>query len=102
MSSFKLPETVTVWTPAGNDGFGGFTWARSEMKARTARRAERVKDEKGDVIDTKFIVYSRTLIQTGAFVKKGVVVDLTPPSDAIKVLMNADNETMTDMKVCRG
>lgn len=102
MSRFKLPETVTVWTPQGNDGYGGVTWIRTETKARTARRTDRVRDDNGDMIDVKLAVYTRTPINVKSFVAKGSVVDLTPPSNAVEVRATAENETMTDMNVCYG
>lgn len=102
MSRFKLPETVTVWTPSGNDGFGGVTWIRTETKARTARRTDRVRDDNGDMIDVKLAVYTRVLIGVKSFVAKGSIADLTPPSTAYEVRVSADNESMTDMNVCYG
>ena len=102
MSRFKLPETVTVWTPQGNDGFGGVTWIRTEAKARTARRTDRVRDDNGDMIDVKLAVYTRVSINTKSFVAKGSIVDLTPTSTAVEIKATADNDTMTDMKVCYG
>lgn len=102
MSNFKLPETVTIWVSSGSDAYGGVSWTRTEAKARTARRSERMRDVNGDIIDVKLAVYTRSLIPIRSMVMKGIVTDLIPPSGAIDIRISADNETMTDMNVCYG
>ena len=98
-SRLKLPQFITYWTPTGNNGTGGKTWAAGvKIKARIADTNEEVFTADGKIQHARKAVYSKTDIPLGSYIVEGAHSGTTTPtSDAQLVIKASSNSTMTDM-----
>jgi len=61
---FTLPETITVWNEASNDGAGRKTWTRATYPARIAYTQKKFTDKNGDSAMSTAVCYSEGLLLT--------------------------------------
>ena len=93
----RLPETITIWTPTGNDGFGGIGYSGpTVVSARHADKIEKFTDANGDQQISKAVVYSRsTALRAGAVVYLGESVSPlpVPGSDDVRAVVSIPSGT---------
>lgn len=97
----RLPEKLTIWTPATNDGFGGQTWNGPFVVAsRQALKQEKFTDINGDQQISKAVAYSESdkLIITGARVLFGESGAIEPPPGADDVRAFTATPSGTNLK----
>ena len=83
---FTLPETITIWVEASDDGGGGKTWTRTTAKSRHALKVEQFRDAQGQLTVSKVIVYSKaTELVVGAMVLIGESPLSAPTADSEEV-----------------
>ena len=98
MSNFNLPDTITFWIPASNDGMGGKTWtAPVAIPARIALVTEEVFNPAGKSIITTHAIYTRTLLAPETYIALSEETALSPTSDAKKVVKATYTGSMSDM-----
>jgi len=101
MSGFRLPQTITYWSPSTVDGNGAVTYAPGiAVKARWIRKDGTVTDEKGLDQKSTHVVYSRTLIPKRAKISLSSLdlsSDANPPAGTREVIDTVENPSMTDM-----
>ena len=98
---FPLPEKLSIWTPATNDGFGGITWNGPFVVAsRQALRQEKFTDINGDQQISKAVCYSESeqLTTLGARLIFGESSAIEPPADADDVRAFAAIPSGTNLK----
>ena len=81
---FALPETITVWNPTDNDGFGGASWTEPvQYPARVTIRPEKMTDRSGDDFVSAAVAYSEgATLQENSRVTFTASIELLPPADA--------------------
>lgn len=97
---FNYPETITYWTPASNDGAGGFTYVPGvKVAARVAYKSKVVIDDQGKQVTTKYAVYTEADIPEKAWVYVGDAEgDAEPPDEARVVLEKSAVPSFTTAK----
>jgi len=80
---FSLPEKITLWREAGNDGFGGITWsAPAVLNARIAYKQEKFTDSNGDDSVSTAVVYTDGDMLLNDKVYFGTSTELSPVAAA--------------------
>lgn len=81
---FTLPEKITVWNAATEDGLGGKTWSGPFVyPARIAFTQKKFTDKNGDSKMSTAVCYSKGAgLLIGAMVLFGESTDAAPPSSA--------------------
>ena len=74
------PQDITVWEPAANDGFGGFTFpAPTLIKGRWEQKQELFKDADGEEQMSEAIVYVDTDVSVGQYIAEGDQTAIVDP-----------------------
>jgi len=98
--SFRLPETITIWNEATDDGGGGKTWTRTTAPSRHALVNTQFRDDKGQLNVSKASVYSRsTVLAVGSMVLIGESSSSEPTADAEEVRGFKSTPSGTTLKV---
>lgn len=86
---FDLPDTITIWNQAANNGLGGISWAAPVVaNARIANKAEKFTDPSGDDRVSKAVFYARaSVLLIGSKVFFGESTSPTPEKAADDVIM---------------
>jgi len=97
---FPLPDRITVWNVAGNDGAGGLTYsAPVQYDARIAYKQEKFTDKNGDQLMSVAVCYSpgvEMLIDSQVLFSESV--DASPPAAANDVRALSATPSGTDLK----
>ena len=100
MTSFNLPQTVTIWKPTTSDGFGGHSWAAPvTVPARWADVENDVTNAQGDIIRTSHAVYTEALIEVDDYVLLGASVAASPPQGALRIVRAKGNPSYLSLRV---
>jgi hypothetical protein len=99
MSATRLPQTITYWLPAGNDG-GGLSFAAPvTAPARFANQIKQMTKRDGTVFTPEIIAYTNADIRNGAMIAEGdQSASPTPTAEARSVQLAIRNTTMTNLK----
>lgn len=80
---FALPETITRWRKAGNDGFGRAVWSEPvSYPARIAYRAQEFTDSNGDRQVSTAMAYTEGDVKLADYIVFGASTAISPPPDA--------------------
>ena len=82
--TWPLPETITIWNPAGNDGLGGIIWSPPiYVQARIAYKQQKFTDKSGDTAVSIAVCYSKsTELKIGSMVTFYPSGAIYPPAQA--------------------
>ncbi len=100
MTSFNLPQTVTIWRPEAPDAFGGHAYTLlGTVPARWALVENEMLNAQGDKVRTTHAVYTETEIGVDYYVFLGESLEATPPEGAKRVIQAKENPSYLALKV---
>jgi hypothetical protein len=96
---FDLPEKITIWNIASNDGLGNFTYTVSIEAARIALKQEKFTDKNGDQKISVAVCYANSPnLKLDSKVYFGESASATPISAANDVRAFAAIPSGTNLK----
>ncbi len=100
MTTWTLPELMTIWIKGSSDGFGGFTYTKiDDVESRWANKVDKVIGENGTEYTTNYRIYTNYDISVGHFLLLGSSADTSPPQDAKQVRATSKIPTATNLKM---
>ena len=96
---FDLPEKITYWREADNDGFGGKTWnGPNVLNARIAYKQEKFTNINGDIEISTAVVYTDGDLQVDDKVFFGESTDTEPTQNSNDVRALSATPSGTTLK----
>ena len=97
---FDLPEKITIWSIATEDGLGGRTYSGPfVVDGRFALKQEKFTDINGNQQISKAVCYSRSdKFIAGAYVLLAESAAIEPPAEADDIRALAATPSVTDMR----
>jgi hypothetical protein len=100
MTTWTLPELMTVWIKGASDGFGGFNYTRADdVPARLANKVDKIISNNGTEYVTNKRIYTNYDINNGDFVLLVSSTDSTPPQGAKEIRATSKIPTATNLKM---